>query len=315
MSFGSSPFGSSPFGSSEIEDADGSSSVVTYTTFNVENFFWLHPCRDGFSFNESPELRVRFTTTSSINTTASNGYRQGVELTVMKHFDAGTVKIHAGEAGHFVKQNAVGLRVIPYTDRVFTDSAELRASSLVGLTTTTSRQVTAQPYLGTPNSRTDSLTVDRILYDGVLDPLSIRRRSSMITSNTPLDPRGVHGEFGGGRLDESGGACQIVTVHPINHNSTRPFFDAVELLDRRWPASGSILTRATGSSFVDARLLRNVATASITYPDEMVSALSLMTGSTENYVSNNQRSATSGWDYDNTTFVGTDSLSFGGMTY
>jgi hypothetical protein len=66
--------------------------------------------------------------------------------------------------------------------------------------------------------------------------------------------------------------------------------------------------------FTDARLVRNSLSPSAEDP-ELDEALSLLTGSTANYVSYKQRSATCGWDYDSTTDVGTDSIAFGGRTY
>ena len=47
---------------------------------------------------------------------------------------------------------------------------------------------------------------------------------------------------------------------------------------------------------------------------DMVKAVSLMTGSTENYVNPYEVAMTSGFVYDN-TFAGTDSLVFGGTGY
>ena len=43
--------------------------------------------------------------------------------------------------------------------------------------------------------------------------------------------------------------------------------------------------------------------------------MSMMTGSTDNYIRYDEVSATCGWYYDNNMSVGTDSLAFGGMTY
>jgi len=66
--------------------------------------------------------------------------------------------------------------------------------------------------------------------------------------------------------------------------------------------------------FADVRYVRNVP-APATESTSMLNVMSLMTGSTDNYVSYDEVSATCGWYYDNNTSVGTDSLAFGGMTY
>jgi hypothetical protein len=47
----------------------------------------------------------------------------------------------------------------------------------------------------------------------------------------------------------------------------------------------------------------------------MKSAVASLIGSTENYVSENDISATCGWTYDDVTIKGTDSIAFGGLGY
>jgi hypothetical protein len=66
--------------------------------------------------------------------------------------------------------------------------------------------------------------------------------------------------------------------------------------------------------FNDARLVRNTIDA-LSEPRDMLAAMSLMTGSTANYIRYDQRSANCGLVYDNNVAVGTDSMVFGGMTY
>lgn len=80
------------------------------------------------------------------------------------------------------------------------------------------------------------------------------------------------------------------------------------------PTQGLISFDAPVGAFVDARYVRNVPAPS-SESGALLNALSLMTGSTANYVSHNQRSATCGWWYDSNVAVGTDSLAFGGMTH
>jgi len=66
--------------------------------------------------------------------------------------------------------------------------------------------------------------------------------------------------------------------------------------------------------FNDARLVRNTIDA-LSEPRDMLAAMSLMTGSTANYIRYDQRSANCGLVYDNNVAIGTDSMVFGGMTY
>ncbi len=65
--------------------------------------------------------------------------------------------------------------------------------------------------------------------------------------------------------------------------------------------------------FDDTRYIRNTLPSS-SYDSTLNAALSLMSGSTDNYVSFKQKSGVAGAYYDNTP-AGTDSIAFGGMTY
>jgi hypothetical protein len=319
MSFGSSPFGSAPFGSFWSEDESDLARGGVFTVANVENFFWLNPSRDEDFFDETPHNRVLVTAhdSSSIDTSAIDGYRQGIEIRSMKHFDAGTIKIHAGEPGHFVKPSTYGLNSVYYDKGPFRDAGGRDPVQFLGASTRPDRQVTAQPFISVPPLELDSRAFDRFLYDGVLDFLGARRRSEFLSTDSPEDARGVFGEMQDGNVDETGASDQVVSIYefqPLIHQ--RPFFDAPELLDNRWPTGNrAVNTKATLVPFDDARFLRNVTTSSTTYPSEMTQALSLMTGSSDNFVSDKQRSSTSGWDYDSNSAIGTDSIAFGGMTY
>ena len=50
-------------------------------------------------------------------------------------------------------------------------------------------------------------------------------------------------------------------------------------------------------------------------PDDMQQAIINLQGSTENYISDQEISATCGWTYDGVWSKGTDSLAFGGLGY
>lgn len=63
-------------------------------------------------FDEGPVPRdvININTVNSggIDTSAIDSWRQGVEITLMSHFNAGLGKISAGEPGHLLKQNTFG---------------------------------------------------------------------------------------------------------------------------------------------------------------------------------------------------------------
>lgn len=293
---------------------------ITYRALNVENFFWLNPNRDSVFFDESPQnlIVAKIKSTSSIDTTQIDGYRQGVEIRSMKHFDAGTIKIHAGEPGHFVKQNTYGLNHIYYNNRSFVDSGGVDPTQFLGTTSTANRRVSARPFICVPPLELDSLAYDKLLYDGVIDFLGARRRSEFLSTDMPFEPFGVRGEIQNGNNNGISGCDLVVTIFEslTSSISQRPFNDDPTLLDKRWPKNQrKVLNQAILTPFNDLRLVRNCISSSNPYNSSMTSALSLMTGSTENYISSKQRSSTSGWVYNNNETIGTDSIAFGGMTY
>ena len=50
-------------------------------------------------------------------------------------------------------------------------------------------------------------------------------------------------------------------------------------------------------------------------PNDMIDPVAKLEGSTENYISEQEISATSGWTYDDVWSKGTDSIAFGGLGY
>lgn len=269
MSFGSSPYGSNPFGSYWEDNESDFARGGVFTVANVENFFWLNPSRDEDFFDETPHNRVLVTArnSSSIDTSAIDGYRQGIEIRSMKHFDAGTIKIHAGEEGHFVKRNTFGLNHVYFEKGPFKDSGGRDPVQFIGSTSSRARQVTAQPFISVPPpTELSSREFDRFLYDGVVDFLGVRRRDIMLRTHTPIDTRGVVGEIQDGNVDEKGGTNQIVSVYEWSPAETRerPFFDDPTLFDQRWTSNASttsILSGSRVSPFNDV-LAVNVTTSS-----------------------------------------------------
>lgn len=84
---------------------------------STQDFFCNKQTEDNVFFDEGPQVSQKkvtyisgtFRNTSSIDTSQIDAYRQGVEITLFKHFDAGTVKIHAGEPGHVLRRNHFGM--------------------------------------------------------------------------------------------------------------------------------------------------------------------------------------------------------------
>lgn len=267
-------------------------------------------------FDEGPRIRqviLNSVNTSSISTTDIDAYRQGVELTQQKHFDAGTVKIHAGTPGHIMLKNQFGMNrnfrqeptfeELDYFDPVYYITAQHELSPLLF-------SVITFPIITGNNDQ-----LENYVFDGVIEPFPIREIASFFTIEVPFQARSIKGGLMSGNEDTTRATEQILTVdaYEPTHEQVN-YLDLVDMIGNTIPLNGFFRhDKSPLSPFSDTRYPRN-AELSTTYSNEMNGALSVMSGSTDNYINFKQKSSTSGWTFSNTP-VGTDSLSFGEMTY
>ena len=246
-------------------------------------------------FDECPTIIVstNAVNTSSIDTSGIDAYRQGVELTLTKHFDAGTVKIHSPEAGHKTNPISLGMRYRSLNACTMHDEDRFNPSDYVSKTLTF------------PIIIDDRKQVEEFSIDGVIEPLTIREAASLSSIEMPYIAHAVRGSLQAGNEDSTHGVERILTVDHHANDEFVAFDDTI--------IDGPMMNDCTYlRPFADERYIRNVDT---TYPADFTEALSRMTGSTEDYISRNERSSTAGWEYDTNIVLGTDSLAFGGMTY
>lgn len=268
-----------------------------------------------------------FVNTSSIDTRAIDSYRQGVELTQLKHFDAGIVKIHAGEPGHVLHRNRYGMdrnfRNEPHFEELdyFNPVEFLQAQ---GSDSPLQFNIITFPIITNSNDQ-----IENYVFDGIIEPLTIRARMSFFSIDVPFEAHDVRAALMEGNTDTTWAADSIVTVRVNDQRSIVAYHDQY--------ADGVVFAGEEGGGieqpissvvgffrhekmsivpFIDRRIVRN-ASASLSYGTDMNAALSLMSGATDSYLrlALNERSATCGWDFSNNVSVGTDSLAFGGQTY
>lgn len=237
--------------------------------------------------------------TSFIDTKSIDGWRQGVEITLQKHYDAGTVKILAGFPGHIYKQANFGIDLLDDLNHegVFVDP----------------QTYTYAPDIITKNiHKTHELSTN---LDGngslmsVIEPLTKNRK--LITARDAdgiLLKQGnvVKGSFGAGNSDPQNANDQIVDVYTFTTTKkTRPYFD------RRNPDLNVDKKSITNNVVVYSDIVSEDSNDDVL----IKSALRVMTGSRDNFISSKEVSCTCGYTYDNNVSVGTDSIVFGGMTY
>lgn len=296
------------------------------------NFFRNVHIVDPQFFDEGPRLidtkptyrPGEFVNTSSIDTGPINAWRQGVELTHQKHFDAGVVKIHAGEPGHELRRNGFGMGKTYGFTRTFEELDYFDPKNFIDAQDDDSPlwvNIITFPIITSDNDH-----IENYVFDGVIEPLTIRSKASFFSIDVPFEAHDVRGAVMSANSDQTSASDFVLTVYETKQIETSPFMDqyasTVSFPEQQESVAASSAVgffkyeKSQLTPFDDKRLVRNV-TSQNTYDQTMTSAMSLMTGSTDDYVNTtlSKKSATSGWCYDNTVIQGTDSLSFGGMAY
>lgn len=283
----------------------------------TQDYYRNNPGDDPAFFDEGPsppQAVIIFVNTSSIDTSAIDGYRQGVELTQQKHFDAGIVKISAGEPGHVLRRNGYGM------SRNFRNDPRFEELDYFSPEMFLRAQEQDSPLLFNiitfPIITSDNDQIENYVFDGIIEPFTIRPRASFFSIDVPFEAHEPKGALMGGNTDTTWASDQVESVYVYDLKQHIGYLDMVDMIDGRYPLNGFFRHDKTPlSPYVDARYPRNVRLAT-NYDNDLNAALSLMSGSTDNYIGLTQRAATAGLDYDpNGSSLGTDSIAFGGRVY
>ena len=261
-------------------------------------------------FDEGPRLvpgNVNPNLSGSMDTTAVDAYVQGVEITRMRQYDAGVAKIWSGDPGHYHKQNTFGSDKGVFPGSTFTDKDLFNPVKFIHVQESSSplwSQLMTFPIVTSDNSELENFN-----FNGVIEPLTIRSVASFFSIETPYIAHAVKGTLAAGNIDQQGATDRILTVD--NFEPTRMIDGFLDMSDHDGSFFG--FEHRGMAPFTDEHLIRNVSPVA-SEPSDMSIALGAMSPASDNYVKHNQRSATSGFIYDDVVSVGTDSLSFGGMT-
>lgn len=244
-------------------------------------------------FDESPLAIRRSTTSGSMNTSAVDAFRQGVELTQDKFYQLGPVKIHSGEPQHMLRQNNVG----EPTESLFPNQTNFLEIDVFDLLTFMQRDV-SQTFLSTFIAFRASATVDWSIMDGIIEPLSVRPMVTFTSIYSPIEPHQVRGNVEGGnysiiihsdkiapiqRFDEIrvGSDPLIDTVDAINGVPVNiPFFPAYN---------------RTIKPFNDAQVKSGIILSS-SFDSDIRRYVQEMSPETESYVPDGYFASTTGWD-------------------
>jgi hypothetical protein len=245
--------------------------------------------------------------TGSMDTSLIDGFRQGVEISRIKHFLAGnSVRIHAGEPGHVIKKNLYG------TDRNFLKQdfyQDLDYYSPVGYLL--SNENVTYPIITHDTDETENYN-----FNGVIEPLTIRAVAAFFSIDVPFEAHSIKGLMMDGNVDIAMSNSRILTVDDRNTDyKIPPWLDLIDTI-------GSVKKIPTMAYFNDDKTYLNPFNDSSTrvqlstnLSDDMNTAVLKMNPETENYIAKNEISATCGWTYDDVWSKGTDSIAFGGFAH
>ena len=258
----------------------------------------------------------------SIDTTQIDAWRQGAEITDIKHFDAGVVKIHAGEPGHVLPQKSFGYGSSFRSQE--NSWKEIDLFNPVDFILAQNNYTTSSITLTWPIVIKDYDATNNYEIDGIIEPITIRAVASFFSINIPWEPHAVRGSVLDGNLNFRNATDRIMSVDYFNPNSDYiEYFDMVDMFGNM-PLNGYFRDdQISIKPFVDQRLPRDIPLSN-NYSKQLSDALSkvYLSGSesityksTDTYIGYNQISAATGFTFDSVQGIGTDSIAFGGLIY
>lgn len=277
------------------------------------------------TFSETSRIKnIHQTTTlsSSISTTMIDGYRQGVEITSQKHFDAGLVKIHAGEVGHVMNRDYIGDTFVFRDSDVFYKEIDLF---------TKEKYIQSQDNLDALNifftdhtwpivtSDCDLATLYQ--FDGIIEPLIIRDCITFKSLETLGNVfHSIKGQTLPGNIDLNNRTSDVVSCDYFNHNNLNPFVDSSDFVVNLETNDALYVNTSVVNlkPFEDIEIRKNIPFTNIN-DAEIANVLNVDSTSSyytnNDYVKYNQTTAATGFVYDSVSGIGTDSLAFGGRIY
>lgn len=254
-----------------------------------------------------PSNADQYVFTGSINTSLIDGFRQGVEITRIKHFFAGnSPRIHAGEPGHVLRKNFYGadrnfLKKNAYQELDYYDPVEYLLS----------HESITYPIITHDSDETENYN-----FNGVIEPLTIRAVAALFSIDVPFEAHSIKGLMMDGNTDITMSTSRILTVDDKNtKDKIPPWMDLIDMI-------GAVKKIPTMMFFNDDKTyldpFNDISTKvqlSTNLSIDMNSAVLKMSPSTEEYISEGKISATCGWTYDDVWSKGTDSIAFGGFAH
>jgi hypothetical protein len=247
-----------------------------------------------------------------------DAYRTGIEITEDKHWIAGLAKISAGTPGHLYENLCFG-----YSETSIISEDEFIEIDLFDPVKYV-KSGGDPSYTTFPIITGDFNQVENYILNGIIEPFPIRSVISNFSINFPFEPHSIKAGFGCGNTDTTMATSQIVgvDVYSVNEVNNTPFLDAVDLIGISNEVTGVFVGPSLGYFTTDTNKIlpfedfvypRGYPLSS-SYGQQMSEAILGLPALESTYVSRKQKSASTGFMYDNAP-SGTDSIAYGGMLY
>lgn len=249
------------------------------------------------------------------DTTSYDRFRQGIELTMPRHYYEGIVKIHSGEENHQIKQCTFGqskIRISAYPR--FEEIDNWNPVTFIQFDHDIDQTTLLRVYHNTfPVIVGDIDRYEFLNSDGALEPFALREKSSNYSTEIPFFSHDIKASFEDGNQNYLLACDQIVNKYtPSAEHSLINYFDSVDSAAGAGPVVGYVSPEISFMGPINDTKLRTGIKLSVNMDPSMIDAMRNMSPPEDSYASSDQIVMTSGFVHDFGRF-GTDSIAFGGM--
>jgi len=275
-------------------------------------------------------------------------YRNGWEISEHKHWAAGMSKIWSGTPGHMIEKYIFGIAETKLIEEDYYKETNVFSPVDFISIQTEENFINLGDYsfsfidqlIDFPIVTSDNNQRENYNLNGIIEPIPIRPVISNFSINVPFEPQGFRGQFGNGNISQNASSDLVVSIDYVSNKKNdnffldfigHPSFDIYDLLpdiiDGK-PKSEYLKDNKVATfdfphfddgknrldPFVDEVFSRGEEYNS-SYSNDLIEAIKAMKPMGTTYVSRKEKSASTGFMYENTGYAGVDSVAFGGYLY
>lgn len=263
--------------------------------------------------------------TASLQGIDTDKFRQGVEITLPKHVNNGTVKISAGTPGHFSQILSFGT-----TDNILTDNnyfQELILFNPIEFISIQSSNKLLEQLINFPIVTSDSNQRENEILNGTIEPFPIRPIIAHMSIYFPTEPRGIKANFSNSEhfLKRSSDLIDQIYDFLPNYSNKEPFLDDSEPITMSNEQGDIIVEIGTSMPFYSNEAINYIEPFEDTvyarddileserdYEEDLLNVIKSLKPANTSYLGSNEFSGGTGFTYNN-SIRGVDSIAYGGL--